>query len=75
MFDNILFSSLLIIVWLGLSHSVFPAMKLCILRCSWLRTIASDYVRSGGHFRYLLIGLHLIVSTNIDISHMYVAIP
>jgi hypothetical protein len=48
-FDNILFSSLLIIVWLGLSHSVFPVMKLCILRCSWLRrTITSDYVRSDG---------------------------
>ena len=57
-FDNVLFSSF--IVWLG--HSVFPAMKLCILRCSWLRTITSDYVRSGEHFRYLLIGLHLIAS-------------
>jgi len=63
-FDNILFSSLLIIVWLGLSHSVIPVMKLCILRCSWLRrTITRDYVRSVGHFRYLLIGRHLIVST------------
>lgn len=62
-FDNILFSSLFIIVWLGLSHSVYPAMKLCILMCFWLRrTITSDCVRSGGHFRYLLISLYLIFS-------------
>jgi len=59
-FDNILLSSLLTVVWLGISHSIFPAMKLCILRCAWLRrTITSDYARSCGQFRYLLIGLHL----------------